>query len=72
MSENAKKEFTVDGIGDEPQNETHHSPASIIHLFLLPWREETLAVVIFYNHLGLHCPHVLLSMLVGCDGHVLL
>ena len=70
MSEDAEKELACDGIREEPRDNTHHCPASIIHLALLHGREETLAVVVLHNHLGFFSEQVVLSVLICGDGHV--
>ena len=71
MSEDAEKELACDGIREEPRDNAHHCPASIIHLAVLHWREETLAVVVLHNHLGFFSEQVVLSVLICGDGHVL-
>ena len=70
MSENAEKELTSDGIREEPRDDSHHSPASIIHLTLLHGREETLTVVVLHYDLGFFSEQVVLSVLICGDGHV--
>ena len=70
MSEDAKKELASDGIREEPRDDSHHCPASIIHLTLLHGREQTLAVVVFYHHGRFFGEQILLSELVSRDGHV--
>ena len=70
MSEDAEKELASDGIREEPRDHSHHRPASIIHLALLHWREETLTVVVLHNHLGFFSEQVVLSVLICGDGHV--
>ena len=70
MSEDTKEELAVDGIGNEAHDDTHHRPASIIHLFLLPGREETLTVVVLHYHLRFLGEQVVLSVLICGYGHV--
>ena len=69
MSEDTKEELAVDDIGNEAHDNTHHRPASIIHLLLLPGGEETLLIVVFNDHGWFNRPHILLSLLVCSDGH---
>ena len=70
MSEDAKKELASDGIREEPRDDSHHCPASIIHFAILHWREETLTVVVLHYHLGFLGEQVVLSVLICGDGHV--
>ena len=70
MSEDAEKELACDGIREEPRDNTHHRPASIVHFTLLHGREETLAVVVLHYHLGFFSEQVVLSVLICGDGHV--
>ena len=70
MSEDAEKEFACNGIREEPRDNTHHCPTSIIHFTLLHGGEETLTVVVFYYHLGFFSEQVVLSVLICGDGHV--
>jgi len=70
VSEDTKEEFAVDGIGDEAHNNTHHCPTTIVHFTLLHWGEETLAVVLFHNHLRFFGEHILLAIFVSCYSHV--
>ena len=72
MSEDAKKELASDGIREEPRDDSHHCPASIIHLALLHWREETLTVVVLHYHLGFFGKQVVLPKLISCYSHVVL
>ena len=71
MSEDAEKELACDGIREEPRDDSHHCPASIIHLTLLHGGEETLTVVVLNYHLGFFGEQVVLSVLICGDGHVL-
>ena len=70
MSEDAEKELACDGIREEPRDNAHHCPASIIHLTLLHGGEETLTVIVLNYHLGFFSEQVVLSVLIGGDGHV--
>ena len=70
MSEDAEKELACDGIREEPRDDSHHCPASIIHLTLLHGGEETLAVVVLHNHLGFFSEQVVLTILICGDSHV--
>ena len=70
MSEDAEKELARDGIREEPRDDSHHCPASIIHLTLLHGGEETLTVVVLHYHLGFFSEQVVLSVLICGDGHV--
>ena len=70
MSEDAEKELACDGIREEPRDNTHHSPASIVHLSLLHRREETLTVVVLHNHLGFFSEQIVLTILVCGDSHL--
>ena len=70
MSEDAEKELASDGIREEPRDNTHHCPASIIHFTLLHGREETLTVVVLHYHLRFLGEQVVLSVLICGYGHV--
>ena len=72
MSEDAKKELASDGIREEPRDDSHHCPASIIHLTVLHGGEETLTIVVLYYHLGFLGEQIILSILVRCNSHVVL
>ena len=69
MSEDAEKELASDGIREEPRDDSHHCPASIIHLTLLHWREETLAVVVLHYHLRFFGEQVVLPVFIRGDSH---
>jgi hypothetical protein len=69
MSEDAEKELASGSIRDESHDDTHHCPASIVHLALLHWREETFTVVVLNHHLWFFGEHIVLTILVGCDSH---
>ena len=70
MSEDAEKELASDGIREEPRDDSHHCPASIIHLTLLHWGEETLTVVVLHYHLRFFSEQVVLTILICGDSHV--
>ena len=72
MSEDAEKELACDGIREEPRDDSHHSPASIIHLTVLHGGEETLTIVVLYYHLGFFGEQIVLTEFVGCNSHVVL
>ena len=72
MSEDAKKELASDGIREEPRDDSHHCPASIIHLTVLHGGEETLAIVVLHYHLGFLGEQVVLPELISCYSHVVL
>ena len=70
-SEDTEEEFTSDCIGDESRDDTHHSPATIVGLCVLLGRLQTLAVVLFYNHLGFFSKEILLPELISRYSHLL-
>ena len=70
MSEDAEKELACDGIGQSTRDDTHHCPASIIHLLVLHWGEESLTIVVLHYHLRFFSEQVVLSVLICGDGHV--
>ena len=70
MSEDAKKELASDGIREESRDDSHHCPASIIHLTILHGGEETLTVVVLHYHLGFFGKQIVLPELICCNSHV--
>ena len=70
MSEDTEEQFASDGIREEPRDDSHHCPASIIHLALLHGGEKTPTVVVLHYHRRFFGKQIVLTKLVCGDGHV--
>jgi len=65
VSEDSEKQFASGEVRDSTEDDAHHCPATIVHLGHLHRGTQTLAVVLLVDHLGLFCPHVVLTKFVG-------
>ena len=68
-SEDSKEQFTSNQVRKQPTNNTHHRPASVVHLSILLRWEQTLTIVVLYYDLRFFCKDVLLSVLVRGGSH---